>query len=66
MINDHNCSQMCVEVEGSYNCSCYSGYGLQEDRVTCAGNCTRQYLQYIKVHDLPYNGKMTQKKTFMS
>ena len=42
MINDHNCSQVCVEVEGSFNCSCYSGYELQEDRVTCAGNYTRQ------------------------
>jgi len=38
LINDHNCSQICVEVEGSFNCSCYSGYELQEDRATCAGN----------------------------
>ena len=37
MINDHNCSQLCVEVEGSFNCSCYPGYELQEDGVTCTG-----------------------------
>ena len=37
MINDHNCSQICVEVEGSFNCSCYTGYELQADRVTCTG-----------------------------
>ena len=37
MINDHNCTQICVEVEGSFNCSCYSGYELQEDEVICAG-----------------------------
>ena len=36
-MDDHNCSQICVELEGSYNCSCYSGYELQEDRVTCEG-----------------------------
>ena len=38
MINDHNCTQICVEVEGSFNCSCYPGYELQEDGVTCTGN----------------------------
>ena len=37
-INDHNCSQVCVELEGSFSCSCYPGYELQEDRVTCTGN----------------------------
>ena len=36
--NDHNCSQVCVELEGSFNCSCYSGYELQQDRATCEGN----------------------------
>ena len=38
LINDHNCSQICVELEGSFSCSCYSGYELQEDMATCAGN----------------------------
>ena len=38
MINDHNCTQVCVELEGSFNCSCYSGYQLQQDRATCEGN----------------------------
>ena len=38
MINDHNCTQMCVEVEGSFNCSCYPGYELEEDGFTCTGS----------------------------
>ena len=38
MINDHNCTQVCVELEGSFNCSCYSGYQLQQDRATCEGS----------------------------
>ena len=38
MVDSHNCSQICVELEGSFNCACYSGYGLQEDEVTCEGN----------------------------
>ena len=37
MMDGHNCSHMCLELEGSYNCSCYSGYELQEDGVTCEG-----------------------------
>ena len=35
MINDHNCIQICVEVEGSFSCSCYPGYELQDDGATC-------------------------------
>ena len=37
-MDGHNCSQICVELEGSYNCSCYTGYELQEDGVACEGN----------------------------
>ena len=45
MMDGHNCSQICVELEGSFNCSCYSGYELQNDGATCEGNCT--YLHNI-------------------
>ena len=38
IINHHNCTQICVELEGSFNCSCYSGYKLQQDGATCEGN----------------------------
>ena len=44
MINAHNCSQLCVEVEGSFNCSCYPGYELQQDRVSCKGNQIHMYM----------------------
>ena len=47
-INDHNCSQICVEVEGSFNCSCYSGYELQDDGVTCTGTWLDTYVTYIR------------------
>ena len=47
LINDHNCSQVCVELEGSFSCSCYSGYRLQEDKATCAGS-----YKYIKLKSL--------------
>ena len=38
MINDHNCSQICIEEEGSFSCSCFPGYELQDDLATCEGN----------------------------
>ena len=41
LIGDHNCSQICVELEGSFSCSCYYGYNLQEDKANCAGNDIR-------------------------
>lgn len=33
----HNCSQVCVNTEGSYICSCQTGYSLNNDSVTCEG-----------------------------
>ena len=47
MMNDQNCSQVCVEVEGSFNCSCFPGYELEQDRVLCKGS---QILTYKYVH----------------
>ena len=48
MINAHNCTQICVEEEGSFNCSCYAGYELQDDRVTCTGTYVSKY--YIELY----------------
>ena len=48
LIGDHNCSQICVELEGSFGCSCFSGYELQEDKANCAGKLTiYYYVHYI-------------------
>ena len=33
----HNCSQVCVEREGEFDCACYGGYELLEDGVSCKG-----------------------------
>ena len=32
-----------MELAGSFNCSCYPGYELQEDKVNCAGNNRYRY-----------------------
>ena len=32
-----NCSQICTNTNGSYLCSCSSGYGLNADNRTCTG-----------------------------
>ena len=31
------CQQMCVETDGSYQCSCTNGYLLANDRRACNG-----------------------------
>ena len=33
----HNCSQVCVELQGQFSCACYDGYELLEDGVSCKG-----------------------------
>ena len=35
--NKGNCSQICTNTDGSYVCSCQSGYLLGADRKTCNG-----------------------------
>lgn len=32
------CKQICKNTYGSYTCSCYDGYALLTDKVTCQGN----------------------------
>ena len=34
---DHFCDHNCINVEGSYICSCDPGYELQPDGRTCEG-----------------------------
>ncbi len=31
------CHQMCTNNEGSHNCSCFEGYELSNDSLTCTG-----------------------------
>ena len=33
----HNCSQVCIELQGEFSCTCYGGYELLEDGVSCKG-----------------------------
>ena len=35
--NSHGCSQVCINTDGSYNCSCHDGY-LKQFRYFCFGN----------------------------
>lgn len=34
--NNHGCSHLCINTEGSYSCSCYGGYVLEDDGRTCS------------------------------
>ena len=37
-----NCSQICIEEQGGYGCSCRIGYTLKSDKSSCAGNISSQ------------------------
>ena len=36
-LNISGCTQNCTNTIGSYSCSCYSGYQLAADYMTCSG-----------------------------
>lgn len=52
------CSQKCNNSIGSYTCSCFSGYQLNDDKTTCSGVlCSfvalafrNNFLQYEKMN----------------
>lgn len=31
----HDCQQICINVEGSYDCACRNGYMLAKDKLNC-------------------------------
>ena len=33
----HNCSQICIELQGEFSCACYGGYELLDDGASCKG-----------------------------
>ena len=35
--NTNNCSQVCVNNDGGFTCSCKEGYRLANDRISCEG-----------------------------
>ena len=38
----NDCSQLCENTNGSYQCSCASGFSLQPDKTTCTGKKKHQ------------------------
>lgn len=43
----NRCSQNCHNAVGSYACSCYSGYRLNSDRISCRGKAMN-YSFFVK------------------
>ena len=33
----NSCSQLCINVPGSYSCACQNGYSLNDDKESCDG-----------------------------
>ena len=36
-VGTHNCSQVCINTAGGFNCECNKGFLLDTDGVTCNG-----------------------------
>ena len=45
--NNGECSQVCLNTEGSYSCDCYPGYELGPNNHTCNGMCTIHVYMFI-------------------
>ena len=43
----NNCSQICTEEVGGYNCSCYSGYILGSDGFDCDGKLPTLFHTFV-------------------
>ena len=35
--NEDNCTDICINTIGGFNCSCSTGLELQQDGISCAG-----------------------------
>ena len=42
------CQQKCTNSVGSFSCSCYSGYSLMEDGLTCFGSGASAFLKKLQ------------------
>ena len=52
--NNGGCSDGCNNTEGSYYCTCSSGYELSGDNVTCIGESKLTFLASKIVHSVMY------------
>ena len=51
----NQCSQICVNTEGSYICQCSSGYRLSADERSCDG---KEMVYLVMSTDLSYFGQL--------
>lgn len=42
-VGTHDCQQVCTNIQGSFSCSCKSGFLMNGDKKTCTGDY--HYLQ---------------------
>ena len=43
------CSQDCTNSDGSYQCHCYTGYLLDDDKVSCKRMFSNKYYHVLRV-----------------
>jgi len=50
LIGIHNCSQLCMEQDGGYECRCHDGYELGADKVTCRGAANNLASNFLAIN----------------
>ena len=48
-LDTDNCTQVCVNTDGGFNCTCRDGYSLDEDGISCEGRALSSHFDNTKV-----------------
>lgn len=48
--NLHACSDLCINILGSYTCSCSEGFQLEDDLRTCTGMYMKANYEFLHIH----------------
>ena len=57
-----NCTQLCVNVDGSYKCNCSSGYALNSNGKDCDGE-SKKRLRYKEMRYVSYDVIKSQRES---
>ena len=51
-----DCEQICTNTKGSFNCSCMSGYTLDDNGKNCTGESFTKVIDFSYLHNFIYEG----------
>ena len=51
-LNNGGCQHKCINTDGSYYCSCDTGYDLQQDEFSCKGKSISCMCRNLKIYEI--------------